>query len=118
MPVWEAAYEWGQAPRPCGCYLLKPESRMGSEQLSEVVMYAIEFEADITGKYLELKEWQSLLNKHARVIILVDEVPQAHTASDDLTEFRTLQATREKKPEIAKDMAVESMEDDINNDVF
>ena len=29
-------------------------------------MYAIEFETDITGKYLELKEWQSLLNKQSK----------------------------------------------------
>ncbi len=81
-------------------------------------MYAIEFETDITGKYLELKGWQSLLNKHARVIILVDEVPVSAEASEDLSEFRALQSTRSSKPEVAKDVAVVSMEDDINDDVF
>jgi hypothetical protein len=80
-------------------------------------MYAVEFETDITGKYLELKEWQSLVNKHARVIILVDEEPSTSEASDDLAGFRSLQAARGEKPELAKDMAVESLEDDINNDV-
>ena len=81
-------------------------------------MYAIEFETDITGKYLELKEWQSLLNKHARVIILMDEEPVSGEASEDLGEFQALQTTRRSKPEVAKDVAVVSMEDDINNDVF
>jgi hypothetical protein len=81
-------------------------------------MYAIEFETDITGKYLELKEWQHLLNKHARVIILVDDNSDAPEASDDAAEFRALQSARADKPEVAKDVAIESMEDDINNDVF
>ncbi|WP_273210134.1 hypothetical protein [Marinobacter subterrani] len=81
-------------------------------------MYAIEFETDITGRYLELKEWQHLMNKHARVIILVDENPEASEASDDVTEFRALQSVRQDKPEVARGVAIESMEDDINNDVF
>lgn len=81
-------------------------------------MYAIEFETDITGKYLELKGWQSLVNKHARVIILVDEEPVTSEASAHLAEFRALQAARSDKPKIAMDVAVESTEDDINDDVF
>ena len=40
-------------------------------------MYAIEFETDITGKYIELKDYEQLLNKHANVIILVDEDNQS-----------------------------------------
>lgn len=81
-------------------------------------MYTVEFETDITGKYLELKDWQRLVNRHARVIIQVDEEQGADDENNDLSEFRTLQAARSEKPEVAKDMAIESMEDSINNDIF
>lgn len=37
-------------------------------------MYAIEFETDITGNFIELKDYEQLLNKHAKVIVLVDEM--------------------------------------------
>ena len=80
-------------------------------------MYAIEFETDITSRYLELKEFDRLQNKHARVIILVEENSEAD-ASDNLAEFRALQAKRSEKKKVAKELSVESMEDDINNDIF
>lgn len=37
-------------------------------------MYAIEFETDITGNFIELKDYEQLLNKYAKVIVLVDEM--------------------------------------------
>ncbi len=36
-------------------------------------MYAIEFETDINNKYIEIKEYEKIANKHVRVIILIDE---------------------------------------------
>ena len=36
-------------------------------------MYAIEFETDITGQFIELQDYEKLLNKRARVIVLVEE---------------------------------------------
>lgn len=37
-------------------------------------MYAVEFETDIRNKYIEIKDYENLLNKHAKVIILVDDI--------------------------------------------
>ena len=37
-------------------------------------MYAVEFEVDITDKFIEIKDYEKLVNKHARVIIIVDDV--------------------------------------------
>ncbi|MDP3933436.1 MAG: hypothetical protein Q8Q45_13915, partial [Methylococcaceae bacterium] len=37
---------------------------------------AIEFETDITGNFIELKDYEQLLNKHAKVIVLVDEITE------------------------------------------
>ncbi len=36
-------------------------------------MYAIEFETDITDKFIEIKNFEKVANKHARVIILVTD---------------------------------------------
>lgn len=38
-------------------------------------MYALEFETDITDKFIEIKNYEKVANKHARVIILVTESP-------------------------------------------
>lgn len=36
-------------------------------------MYTVEFETDITNKFIEIKDYEKVANKHARVIIIVDE---------------------------------------------
>lgn len=36
-------------------------------------MYALEFETDITDRFIVIKEYEKVKHKHARVIILVDE---------------------------------------------
>ena len=36
-------------------------------------MYAVEFETDIQGEFIALKDYEKLINKHVRVIILVEE---------------------------------------------
>jgi len=35
-------------------------------------MNAIEFEADITNRFIELKEYEKVANRHAKVILLFD----------------------------------------------
>lgn len=36
-------------------------------------MYAIEFETDIKDRFIEVREYEKLVNKHAKVIIMVSE---------------------------------------------
>jgi len=36
-------------------------------------MYAIEFETDITDRFIEIKEYEKVANKHAKVIVMVDD---------------------------------------------
>ena len=36
-------------------------------------MYAVEFETDIKSKYIEIKDYEKVLNKHAKVIVLVED---------------------------------------------
>lgn len=82
-------------------------------------MVTVEFETEITSRFLELKEYDKLVNKHARVIILVDdEQEDAHQVGEDIALFEQLQSRRIQKCEIPQDVVIESMEDDINDDVF
>ncbi|AEG31684.1 hypothetical protein [Thiomicrospira cyclica] len=37
-------------------------------------MYAIEFETDIKSKYIEIKDYNKVLNKHAKVIVLMEDL--------------------------------------------
>lgn len=37
-------------------------------------MYAIEFETDIKDRFIEIQEYEKLVNRHVRVIILADEI--------------------------------------------
>ncbi len=36
-------------------------------------MYAIEFETYITDKFIEIKEYEKVANRHAKVILLFDQ---------------------------------------------
>lgn len=36
-------------------------------------MYAIEFETDITDRFIEIKEYEKVANRHAKIIVLVNE---------------------------------------------
>jgi len=46
-------------------------------------MYTVEFETDITNKFIEIKDYEKVANKHARIIIIVDDLlpEQEKTAS-------------------------------------
>ena len=69
-------------------------------------MYAIEFETDITGKYIELKDYEQLLNKHAKVIILVDEDNQSKKpvtkVMKQLQQFNEIINQRVNLPKVVK----------------
>jgi hypothetical protein len=58
-------------------------------------MYAIEFDTDITGKYIELQNYEQLLNKHAKVIILVNEM---HKQSEEPVTQTVKQLQRKYSP--------------------
>ncbi|MFC4260219.1 hypothetical protein ACFOZ5_14445 [Marinobacter lacisalsi] len=82
-------------------------------------MVTVEFETEITSRFLELKDYDKLVNKHARVIIQVDdEQEDTHQLREDVALFEQLQSRRSQKREVPQDVAIESMEDDINDDVF
>ena len=40
-------------------------------------MQAIEFETDVTSEYIRLPHYETLKNKHIRVIVLADDVAHA-----------------------------------------
>jgi hypothetical protein len=46
-------------------------------------MIAVAFETDITSPFIEFKDYQRLLNKHVKVVVLVDD----DTIEDQKTSF-------------------------------
>ena len=85
-------------------------------------MYAIEFETDITGKYIELKDYEQLLNKHAKVIILVDEDNQSEKpvtkAMKQLQQFNEIINQRVNLPKVGKEIDINALCNEINSDIF
>jgi hypothetical protein len=37
-------------------------------------MYAVEFETNVTSRFIELKDFEQFMNRHVKVIVLADEV--------------------------------------------
>ncbi len=85
-------------------------------------MYAIEFETDITGKYIEIKDYEQLLNKHAKVIILVDEDNQSEKpvtkVMKQLQQFNEIINRRVNLPKVAKEIDINALCNEINSDIF
>lgn len=82
-------------------------------------MYAVEFEADITSRYLEIKDYERLANKHAKVIILVEDDSGAnHKAVDTLEEFERIKAKRKAMPTVDKDIDIDAIANEANRDIF
>jgi 5S rRNA maturation endonuclease (ribonuclease M5) len=85
-------------------------------------MYAIEFETDITGKYIELKDYEQLLNKHAKVIILVDEDNQSEKpvtkVMKQLQQFNEIINQRVNLPKVDKEIDINALCNEINSDIF
>jgi len=86
-------------------------------------MYAIEFETDITGKYIELKDYEQLLNKHAKVIVLVNEMnkqteePITQTMKQ-LQQFNEIINQRSDLPKVDKEIDITALCNEINRDIF
>ena len=80
-------------------------------------MYAIEFETDITGKYIELKDYEQLLNKHAKVIILVDEDNQSEKpvtkVMKQLQQFNEIINQRVNLPKVDKEFDINALCNEI-----
>ena len=85
-------------------------------------MYAIEFETDITGKYIEIKDYEQLLNKHAKVIILVDEDNQSEIpvtkVMKQLQLFNDIINQRINLPKVDKEIDINALCNKINSDIF
>ena len=85
-------------------------------------MYAIEFETDITGKYIEIKDYEQLLNKHAKVIILVDEDNQSEIpvtkVMKQLQLFNDIINQRVNLPKVDKEIDINALCNKINSDIF
>ncbi len=84
-------------------------------------MYAIEFETDITGKYIELKHYQKVLNKHARVVVLVDEFNESTTDTQiakQLQQFDEIIQQRSNLPQVSKEINIEALCNGVNCDIF
>jgi hypothetical protein len=86
-------------------------------------MFAIEFETDITGRYIELKDYERLLNKHAKVIILVDEKNSrieepVNQAMKQLQQFNDIINQRANLPNVSQEIDINTLCNEINRDIF
>ena len=86
-------------------------------------MYAIEFETDITGKYIELQNYEQLLNKHAKVIVLVNEMnkqseePVTQTVKQ-LQQFSEIINQRSNLPKVDTKIDINALCDEIDRDIY
>ncbi len=84
-------------------------------------MYAIEFETDITGKYIELKNYWQVINKHAKIIVLVDELNEciidAQTVKQ-LQQFDEIIQRRSNLPQVSKEIDIGALCNGANCDIF
>jgi len=82
-------------------------------------MYAIEFETDIT-KYIELKDYKPLLNKHARVIVLMDDVNRQieNPTIKQLQQFNEIIQQRSNLPQVSKEIDIDVLCNEVNCDIF
>jgi 5S rRNA maturation endonuclease (ribonuclease M5) len=85
-------------------------------------MYAIAFETDITGKYIELNDYEKLLNKHAKVIILIDEDNQSEKPDTKVMKqlqlFNEIIKHRVNLPKVDKEIDINPLCNEINSDIF
>lgn len=81
-------------------------------------MYAVEFETDITSRYLEIKDYEKLANKHAKVIILVDEQQAVAQGSGLLQAFESIKEKRKHLADVPKDIDVDALANEANRDIF
>ncbi len=82
-------------------------------------MYAIEFETDIT-KYIELKDYKPLLNKHVRVIVLIGDVNRQieNPTIKQLQQFNEIIQQRSNLPQVSKEIDIDVLCNEVNCDIF
>lgn len=81
-------------------------------------MYAIEFETDIKSKYIELKNYDQLINKHAKVIILVEDAISSDYQANKLEEFKNLINHRKSLPIVDTDINIVNLCNEADSDIF
>jgi hypothetical protein len=82
-------------------------------------MYAIEFETDITGKFIELQDYEKLINKHARIIVLVEEASSPTLPTKNkVEEFKDLIENRKKFPTLDSTIDIDQLCNEVNSDIF
>jgi len=78
-------------------------------------MYAIEFETDITSRFIEIKDYDSFKNKHVKVIILTESV-ESYKKKED-TDLKNL-FLRAKTTTTNENINIDSLCQDMNHDIF
>lgn len=86
-------------------------------------MYAIAFETDIIDKYIELKDYERLVNKHATIIVLVNEVNKQTKESNtqtmkQLQQLNEIISQRINLPQVTKEIDIVTLCNEVNHDVF
>ncbi len=81
-------------------------------------MYAIEFETDIKDKYIELQNYENLINKHAKVIVLVEEPISTPSQDSKIEEFKLLITERKDLPMVSTDVDIVKLCNEADSDIF
>ncbi len=78
-------------------------------------MYAIEFETEITGKYIELADYERVVNKHAKVILLFEDQEPDNRLPVEKIFFNQLRARQDKmNPSIDVDQLMQDMNNGLS----
>lgn len=78
-------------------------------------MYAIEFETNISSRFIEIKDYQRVLNKQAKVIVLVDdESPQDSAEKPGLQQLRALFDKHKQDQPIDAQLDLYAMANEVN----
>ena len=80
-------------------------------------MYAIEFETDIKDKYIEFKDYDKLMNKHVKVIVLAEDVHEDNTKKN-LERLEVFFNDRKNMPKIDSKIDIDKLCNEVNNDNF
>ena len=82
-------------------------------------MYAIEFETDIKDKFIEIQNYEKLINKHVRVIVLVSDNTEPNHKQQGVKDIRLLKLFSDAKNiKIDKHINIFNICKEMNNDIF
>ncbi len=81
-------------------------------------MYAVEFETDIKGEFIAVQDYEQLINKHVRVIILVEEPRLDKSQKNKIDELNHLINIRKSFPKIDPNIDIEKLCNEVNSDIF